>query len=57
MSRTDATAHVTTSLRDYADQHDIDAIVDAIHAENGGSWDFTDFDEARFWEIVEANAL
>ena len=57
MTRTDATDYVTTSLGEYADQHDTDAIVDAIYDENGGTWDFTDFDTDRFWAIVEEHAL
>lgn len=58
-TKTDAENVVITSIEvgdATREEFDIDAIIDAIYAENGGTYDFSDFDSDRFWEIVEANA-
>lgn len=54
-TKNDAYAHVETALGDYADEHNIPAILDALYRENGGTWDLTDFNTERFWEIVAAD--
>ena len=54
-TKTDALHHIETALGEHTTAHNVDAIADQIHAENGGTWDLTDFDTDRFWKIVEAN--
>ena len=52
---TDALHHIEDALGEHAPDFDVEAIADQIHAENGGTWNLTDFDTDRFWKIVEAH--
>lgn len=58
-TRTEAEQHIITSIEGSGvashDEFDVPAIADAIYTENGGTWDITDFDVDRFWELVKAN--
>lgn len=50
---------ITLALGDYADQHNIDAIADAVleAQETDKGYVFFLNEDVDFWEIVEANAL
>ena len=50
---------ITQALGTYADQHDIDAIADAVleSKETKKGYVFSLNEDVDFWEIVEANAL
>jgi len=59
--RADAEAYVTTSLGDYADDHDIDAIIDEVH-DYLGHYDFDqldteDHDDYDYWTVVKKHAV
>lgn len=56
-TRQEAETYVTTTLGDYADDHDIDAIIDDIH-DQLGHYDFTKTEDHSdwYWEVVKKHA-
>jgi len=54
-SRQDAIREITSTLGEYADQHDIEAIADEALTTDASGYSIIE-DENRFWEIVAKHA-
>lgn len=52
MNRNDIAYQISTTLDDYADDYNIDAIVDEIEKRHG-LVDIDSIDSTEYWEIVE----
>ena len=61
MHRADAETYVTTSLGDYADHFDIDAIIEEVH-DYLGHYDFDQLDtdehmDYDYWSVTKKHAV
>lgn len=55
-TRQAAEQYVSSALGDYAAEHDVPAITDALY-DLAGSWDVRQVDPDRFWSVVQRHAL
>lgn len=56
-TRQGAEAFIRAALGQWAPEHDVPAIADALHEHAGQCWDMGRVDTDLFWQVVEAHAI
>lgn len=55
-TRAEAENYITTSLGEYAADHDVEAIADRLYDIAGGTWDIQHINHDIFWAVVADHA-